>query len=71
MLNFAGHNIADEICEVLSSFGYACSYTLLNAAMYGVPQTRERALSGRNSPGSNGHGQIAEADAQDRPAARL
>ena len=44
MLNFAGHNIAHEICEVLSSIGYACSYTLLNAAMYGVPQMRERAF---------------------------
>lgn len=44
MLNFAGHNIAHEICEVLSGIGYACSYTLLNAAMYGVPQMRERAF---------------------------
>ena len=44
MLNFAGHNIAHEICEVLSGIGYACGYTLLNAAMYGVPQMRERAF---------------------------
>jgi DNA (cytosine-5)-methyltransferase 1 len=44
MLNFAGHNIAHEICEVLSGIGYACSYSLLNAAMYGVPQMRERAF---------------------------
>jgi DNA (cytosine-5)-methyltransferase 1 len=44
MLNFGGHNIAHEICEVLSGLGYACGYTLMNAAMYGVPQTRERAF---------------------------
>lgn len=44
MLNFAGHNIAHEICEVLDGLGYTCGYTLMNAAMYGVPQTRERAF---------------------------
>jgi len=44
MLNFGGHNIAHEICEVLSGIGYACGYTLLNAVMYGVPQMRERAF---------------------------
>ena len=44
MLNFGGHNIAHEICEVLTGMGYSCGYTLLNAAMYGVPQTRERAF---------------------------
>lgn len=44
MLNFGGHNIAHEICEVLSGMGYVCGYTLLNAAMYGVPQMRERAF---------------------------
>ena len=44
MLNFAGHNLAHEICEVLSGLGYACGYTLMNAAMYGVPQMRERAF---------------------------
>lgn len=42
MLNHGGHNIAGEICDVLASRGYTCSYTLLNAAFYGVPQTRER-----------------------------
>lgn len=44
MLNFAGHNIAHEVCEVLSELGYTCGYTLLNAALYGVPQMRERAF---------------------------
>ncbi|WP_245450345.1 DNA cytosine methyltransferase [Neorhizobium sp. SOG26] len=42
MLNHGGHNIAAEVCEVMSSKGYTCTYTLLNAAFYGVPQMRER-----------------------------
>lgn len=42
MLNHGGHNIAEEICEVLESRGYVCGYTLLNSAFYGVPQMRER-----------------------------
>lgn len=42
VLNHGGQNIAQEICEVLGEKGYACGYTLLNAAYYGVPQTRER-----------------------------
>lgn len=42
MLNFGSHNIAHEVCEVLSCRGYACGYTLLNAACYGVPQMRDR-----------------------------
>lgn len=42
MLNHGGHNIAEEVCEVLESRNYTCAYTLLNAAHYGVPQTRER-----------------------------
>ena len=42
MLNHGGHNIAEEVADVLSSRGYACRYTLLNAVHYGVPQMRER-----------------------------
>jgi DNA (cytosine-5)-methyltransferase 1 len=42
MLNHGGHNIAEEVSEVLESRGYVCGYTLLNAAHYGVPQMRER-----------------------------
>lgn len=42
ILNFGGHNLAEEMCEVLEGYGYDCAYTLLNAANYGVPQTRER-----------------------------
>jgi DNA (cytosine-5)-methyltransferase 1 len=41
-LNYGGHNIAQEMCEVLEEMGYVCRYTLLNSAYYGVPQMRER-----------------------------
>lgn len=42
ILNHGGHNIAEEICEVLEEKGYVTRYTLLNASYYGVPQMRER-----------------------------
>jgi DNA (cytosine-5)-methyltransferase 1 len=42
VLNYGGHNIAEEICEVLSDQGYVCGYTLLNSVYFGVPQMRER-----------------------------
>ena len=42
VMNFSGRNIPEEICAVLNELGYVCAYTLLNAAFYGVPQTRER-----------------------------
>lgn len=42
VLNHGGHNIAEEMCEVLSDLGYVCRYTLLNSVHYGVPQMRER-----------------------------
>ena len=42
VLNHGGQNIAEETCEVLEDKGYICAYTLLNAALYGVPQMRER-----------------------------
>lgn len=41
-LNFGGHNIAEEVCEVLGDLGYKSRYTLLNSVFYGVPQMRER-----------------------------
>ncbi|GAX35437.1 DNA cytosine methyltransferase [Nodularia sp. NIES-3585] len=41
-LNYGGHNIAEEMCQVLTKSGYRCGYTLLNAVYYGVPQMRER-----------------------------
>lgn len=44
VLNFGGHNIAEEVCEVLSDLGYKTHYTLLNAVHYGVPEMRERMI---------------------------
>lgn len=42
ILNYGGHNIAEEVCESLEDLGYVCGYTLLNAVFYGVPEMRER-----------------------------
>jgi DNA (cytosine-5)-methyltransferase 1 len=42
VLNYGGHNIAEEVCDVLTAMGYVCGYTLLNSVFYGVPQMRER-----------------------------
>ncbi|RKI35979.1 DNA cytosine methyltransferase [Corallococcus sp. AB004] len=42
ILSYGGTNIGQLIAESLESIGYQCRYTLLNAACYGVPQTRER-----------------------------
>jgi len=44
MLNHGGHNLAEEIAEVLEAKDYVCRYTLLNAAYFGVPQMRERMI---------------------------
>ncbi|HCI82397.1 MAG TPA: DNA cytosine methyltransferase [Ktedonobacter sp.] len=44
VLNYGGHNVPHEMCEILSELGYICKYTLVNAAYYGVPQMRERML---------------------------
>jgi DNA (cytosine-5)-methyltransferase 1 len=42
ILNHAGRNLGEDICDALESLDYDCSYTLLNAVHYGVPQMRER-----------------------------
>lgn len=42
VINYGGHNIAEETCDALSSMGYVARYTLLNTVHYGVPQSRER-----------------------------
>lgn len=42
ILNHGGKNVAEMVAEDLRTEGYKVSYTLLNAAWYGVPQTRER-----------------------------
>lgn len=40
--NFDNNNIPEIVCEQLDNAGYTVYWTLLNAADYGVPQTRER-----------------------------
>lgn len=42
VLNYGGHNVAEETCEILAAMGYSCRYTLLNSVYYGTPQMRER-----------------------------
>lgn len=42
VLNYGGHNIAEEVCEALDTLNYEARYTILNAVFYGVPQMRER-----------------------------
>lgn len=42
ILNHGGRNVAEVVARHLKSEGYRVAYTLLNAAWYGVPQTRER-----------------------------
>lgn len=42
ILNHGGHNVAEEVSENLAELGYVVKYTLINAALYGVPQMRER-----------------------------
>ncbi|MBH0231375.1 DNA cytosine methyltransferase [Halobacillus sp. KCTC 3957] len=41
-VNFLGVNIASEVCMKLEKNGYKAVWTILNAADFGVPQTRER-----------------------------
>ncbi|MET4540870.1 DNA (cytosine-5)-methyltransferase 1 [Arthrobacter bambusae] len=42
VLNQGGRSVGDEMAEQLAGLGYSVSYALLNAANYGVPQTRDR-----------------------------
>lgn len=42
ILSYGGVNVGELAAEGLEELGYECKYTLLNAANYGVPQTRER-----------------------------
>jgi len=42
ILNFGGHNVMQEIAEVLDDEGYNVAYSLLNSAHHGVPQMRDR-----------------------------
>lgn len=42
MLNQSGHNVAEEIADLLDGHGYAARYSLINTAFHGVPQMRDR-----------------------------
>ncbi|SHH57229.1 DNA (cytosine-5)-methyltransferase 1 [Sporobacter termitidis DSM 10068] len=55
MLNYGGHNIAEEVSDSLADLGYICHYTLLNAAHYGVPEMRERMFLVAFAEGINPH----------------
>lgn len=44
ILNHGGTNVAELVAKALADEGYDVAYTLLNAAWYGVPQTRERMI---------------------------
>jgi DNA (cytosine-5)-methyltransferase 1 len=46
ILNFNRRNLAEEVCDRLSSIGpgYDAVYTLANAAFFGVPQARDRVI---------------------------
>lgn len=41
-VNFLGMNIPQTVCDILEDNGYNAVWTILNAADFGVPQTRER-----------------------------
>ncbi len=41
-VNYDGMNVPQEVCNILEDKGYSAKWTVLNAANYGVPQTRER-----------------------------
>lgn len=42
ILNYGGENVGEIVATQLEALGYVVRYTLLNAAWYGVPQTRDR-----------------------------
>lgn len=42
VLNLGGVNVAERMIEAAERHGYCCRVAVLNAAWYGVPQTRER-----------------------------
>ena len=44
IMNFGGKNVVEEIAASLDDLGYRTSYTILNAAWYGVPQLRQRVI---------------------------
>ncbi|MBM7679599.1 DNA (cytosine-5)-methyltransferase 1 [Gracilibacillus alcaliphilus] len=41
-VDYDGVNIPETVCKILEENGYEAKWTILNAANFGVPQTRER-----------------------------
>jgi DNA-methyltransferase (dcm) len=41
-VDYGGLNVPQHVCEILEVNGYRAYWTILNAANFGVPQTRER-----------------------------
>jgi len=52
-INYGATNVPETVCKILEKNGYSAIWTILNAADYGVPQTRERlfVLAIKNSEG--------------------
>lgn len=44
ILHLRGRNAAEDICDAVARAGYVVRLSLVNAAWYGVPQTRERVI---------------------------
>ena len=42
IMNHGGHNIVEEMVDVLDGMGYETRYSLINSAHHGVPQMRDR-----------------------------
>ena len=42
ILNFDGHNVVQEMAEVLENLGYEVGCSIINSAHHGVPQLRDR-----------------------------
>lgn len=42
MLNQSGHNVAEEVVDLLDALGYVARYSLVSTAFHGVPQMRDR-----------------------------
>lgn len=42
LMNYGGHNVAQEMVETLEGLGYVARYSLINSAFHGVPQMRDR-----------------------------
>jgi DNA (cytosine-5)-methyltransferase 1 len=57
IMHLRGKNVAEDVCDALRTVGYIPRCSILNAAWYGVPQTRERivVLAAREDLGIDPH----------------